>query len=57
MTNNQTRCGITSEKIAMRAGDDHERMINYEWPKTNKKYCALYLISHLLNVPSFLQEI
>ena len=30
MTNNQTKCGITYEKISMRAGDD-ERMINYEW--------------------------
>ena len=30
-TNNQTKCGIIYEKIAMRAGDD-EQMINYEWP-------------------------
>ena len=29
-TNNETKCGIIYEKIAMRAGDD-ERMINYEW--------------------------
>ena len=31
MTNNQTKCGIIYEKIAMRAEGD-ERMINYEWP-------------------------
>ena len=31
MTDNQTKCGIIYEKIAMRAGND-ERMINYEWP-------------------------
>ena len=29
MTNNQTKCGIIYEKIAIREGDD-ERMIN-EW--------------------------
>ena len=32
MTNNQTKCDIIYEKVAMRAVDD-ERMINYEWPK------------------------
>ena len=32
MTNNQTKCGIIYEKIAMRAGDG-ERMINFEWSK------------------------
>ena len=31
MTNNQTKCGIIYDIIAMRAGDD-ERMINYVWP-------------------------
>ena len=31
ITNNQIKCGIIYEKIAMRVGDD-ERMINYEWP-------------------------
>ena len=31
MTNNETKCGIIYEKIAMREGDD-EQMINYEWP-------------------------
>ena len=30
MTNNQTKCGIIYEKIAIREGHD-ERMINYEW--------------------------
>ena len=29
MTNNQKKCGIIYEKIAMQAGD-HERMNNYE---------------------------
>ena len=31
MVNNQLRCGIIYEKIAMRAGDD-ERIINFECP-------------------------
>ena len=31
MTNDQTKCGIIYEKIAVPAEDD-ERMINYEWP-------------------------
>ena len=31
MTNNQTKCGIIYEKIAMLTGND-ERMINYDWP-------------------------
>ena len=34
MTNNQTKCGVINEKIAMPVVDD-ERMINYEWPKKN----------------------
>ena len=33
MTNNQTKCGIVYEKMAMQADD--ERMINYEWPNLN----------------------
>ena len=33
MPNNQMKCGIFYEKIAMRSGDD-ERMTNYQWPKT-----------------------
>ena len=33
MTNNQMKCGIIYEKIAMQAGDD-EQIINYEWPNT-----------------------
>ena len=36
MANNQLKCGILYEKIAMRVGDD-ERTINYEWPKHERK--------------------
>ena len=35
MKNNQTKCGIIYEKIAMRAGDD-ERVINYEWSNSQR---------------------
>ena len=31
MINNQTKCGIIYEKIAMLVGDN-EQIINYEWP-------------------------
>ena len=31
MANNQLKCGIISDKIAMQVGDDEQR-INYEWP-------------------------
>ena len=39
MTNNQWKCGIIYEKIAMRAGYD-ERMINYEWPCSDTIFTA-----------------
>ena len=40
MTNNQTKCSIIYEKIAMRVGDG-ERMINYEWPNIKQCYALL----------------
>ena len=45
MTNNQTKCSIIYEKIAMRAGDD-ERMINYERP--DQKMHTHLLQQHIL---------
>ena len=48
MTNNQWKCGIIYEKIAMRAGYD-ERMINYEWPCSDK-YLRLRLTVQIQNL-------
>ena len=46
MTNNQTKCGVIYEKIAMRVCDD-ERTIKYEWLNKNVRGHSYYILMSL----------